>query len=255
MTSNQGSLELAGTEGLARLAARAEGEHQSALSSAKTAVAHAICAGEALLEARQIVTPGNWAAWVESQTSMSEWTAKVYMRVAAYRDELPANGVEAMTLTQAAQYLRGRPTPYLRLNAVPEDVRDQVRRMHSEGVPTRQIARKVGYARSAVQRWISPDASKRHVERAKRRKLEKDLREAAEKALQEKEDRRKRDAAARRAGGDIAEVYSLLRKLTAAVDRAAAGSVDQDDARTLRAANHQLFRVEDDVVRILGVDN
>ena len=64
-----------GTSRLQHLAATANRAHRSVISQA-------LIAGQALLEAKEIVGHGGWAKWIEQHCVFSERTARVYMQVA-----------------------------------------------------------------------------------------------------------------------------------------------------------------------------
>ena len=52
------------------------------------AIEHAIRAGEALIQAKQLVEHGQWLPWLRDNCKMSERTAQNYMRVARNQDAL-----------------------------------------------------------------------------------------------------------------------------------------------------------------------
>lgn len=62
-------------------------EHLMAEEAARTAVTHALRAGELLIQAKAAVDHGAWLAWLRSNVSFSMRTAQGYMRLAR---ELPA---------------------------------------------------------------------------------------------------------------------------------------------------------------------
>lgn len=79
--------------GLTSLAERINDEHRLAEDAARSAVEHAVKAGELLIEAKGKVAHGEWGDWVKANCSFAERTTQVYMRVAR---ELPKlNGSKA----------------------------------------------------------------------------------------------------------------------------------------------------------------
>ena len=224
-------------------------------------IAHAVRTGEALIEARKRIPRGEWYHWLKSETEINPDSAGKYIRVATYRAELPSD--PAGGRNEVLALLSGLPnaTP---LDMYSDEVKVEVRRLHAEGLSAKDIRQKVGgVSLTTIREWTDPEYRKQRLQQANerrraakaRRRAHAEMTEKARLALEAQQERQRRDAAAKRAGGDISEVYSLLRKLTAAVERAAVGSVDRGHAKTLRSANHQLFRIEDDVVKILGVDH
>jgi hypothetical protein len=66
------------------LAARINEEHERCAAAAKTAITHAIAAGELLIEAKAGVGHGQWSAWLEANFAASARTAQGYMRLARH---------------------------------------------------------------------------------------------------------------------------------------------------------------------------
>ena len=86
------------------LAARINHEHERCASAAKTAIGHAITAGELLIEAKAAVGHGGWSAWLEENFAASARTAQGYMRIARHSktQELADLGVEGALRQLAA---------------------------------------------------------------------------------------------------------------------------------------------------------
>ena len=70
------------------LAGEIRREHQLAEQHFKSAVAHAVNAGELLIEAKGQVKHGRWLPWIKANFPGSEWTARNYMRLAANRERV-----------------------------------------------------------------------------------------------------------------------------------------------------------------------
>jgi hypothetical protein len=66
-------------EGLAEVIRR---EHELAGRAVRSALAHAVAAGEYLLEAKRRIGHGGWLRWVREQCGVSERSAQGYMRLA-----------------------------------------------------------------------------------------------------------------------------------------------------------------------------
>ena len=71
-----------GPSEMAGLAERINAEHRAAERAAKSAIDHALRAGELLIEAKSAVGHGDWLPWLAENFEGSERTAQTYMRVA-----------------------------------------------------------------------------------------------------------------------------------------------------------------------------
>src|SRR5919202_6080486 len=67
---------------LAELAADINAAHEECAGAVRAGLAHAIRAGQLLLEAKARVGHGAWLPWVRRNCAFSERTAQAYMRVA-----------------------------------------------------------------------------------------------------------------------------------------------------------------------------
>jgi len=72
-------------ESLASLAQRANTEHAAFETTQSAAIAHAIAAGEALIEAKAQLDHGEWLRWLAEHVTFSDRTARRYMTIAANR--------------------------------------------------------------------------------------------------------------------------------------------------------------------------
>jgi len=77
------------TTRLEELAGRIRDAHRAAVTAGANALANALAAGDALLEARDRVSEG-WKRWVEVSCGFAYSTAKLYMRLARRRGEIEA---------------------------------------------------------------------------------------------------------------------------------------------------------------------
>lgn len=248
MTVRAAEVDLSG-QTLDQLAETIRREDAAAHAAASTALMHAIRAGEALLEARHRVAAGEWVRWVEENTGLASTTVGTHMRLAAYRDRLENSDVG---IAEAVRMLRGLPpanTPGVPVN---EWRRDEAIRLRKAGLTVTAIAEALGSSPNTILRWVDPifNARQHKAGMAAQRRAR-----AARRALREQEKRAARDAAAKAAGGDIAKAYSLTRQTLAAVDRAADAQVSKDDAKALRATLAHLYKVEDEICRILKAPN
>lgn len=74
---------------LSGLAERINDAHRDCEKSARTAVSHAIRAGELLTKAKTLCGHGRWQVWVRDNCALSERTCRIYMRVAREVARLP----------------------------------------------------------------------------------------------------------------------------------------------------------------------
>ena len=99
---------LAGDNFLTHLAARIRAEHEAVSSALKESVRHAIAAGELLVEAKGQLGHARWLPWLRDHCTISERTARLYVRVAKNRAEVEnqmRNDVADLTLNEAAALL------------------------------------------------------------------------------------------------------------------------------------------------------
>ena len=111
------------------VAASITAEHEAAQAAARDAVAHAICAGELLIEAKAALKHGEFGAWLAANVTFSERTARGYMRLAGL-DEAKRQRVANMSLRGA---LRALATPVAASNDdLAEVSRDEFMAMSTE---------------------------------------------------------------------------------------------------------------------------
>src|SRR5512145_2301019 len=102
------STDLARSNSLAHLAGRIKAEHEATAAALKDSVAHAMAAGDLLIEAKAQVPHGQWLPWLQEHCAMSERTAQLYMRTAKTRTTIEdriRNGVADLSLNEAAAML------------------------------------------------------------------------------------------------------------------------------------------------------
>jgi hypothetical protein len=94
---------------LADLAARINAEHKAVATTLRDSVAHAITAGELLIEAKDRLAHGEWLPWLREHCNISERTAQLYMRTAKNRAAIEARAKSAtvadLTLNETAALL------------------------------------------------------------------------------------------------------------------------------------------------------
>ena len=100
--------ELAASNSLPDLAARIRIEHRAASDKLSEALAHAMAAGDLLIEAKEQIPHGGWLPWLATNVEISDRTAQLYMRTAKNRAEIEAqkrNSVADLTLSEAVALL------------------------------------------------------------------------------------------------------------------------------------------------------
>jgi hypothetical protein len=92
---------------LAELTAVAQAEHAAVGAALGNALHHAMAAGDALLAARELVSPGQWQDYLRRCASISARSARVYIQVAKARPILERqSSAGRMSIAAALQYLR-----------------------------------------------------------------------------------------------------------------------------------------------------
>ena len=99
------------------LAARIAEEHEQVTNATRTALTHAITAGELLLEAKGPVGHGQWETWVKGVCKLPPRTASRYMLLAENRETIKTKSatVADLTVRAALRLLKSdRPKPAAR---------------------------------------------------------------------------------------------------------------------------------------------
>lgn len=240
------------TRSLERFAQIANAEHEQTAKAAFSAIDHAIAAGEALLEAQAMVREqgGDWRAWVASSLDFGTEQAGRYCRVAFFQEEVRASGVIGVkgairALRQLEMPNRQHEEQYQPHQKIDETICSKIRALAKTGRSQREIGEQFGVSQATVSKWLHPNR-KREYERAYRRRL------AAQRAALKKQER---DRLAKRAGGDISEAYSLIRRAAESLDSAGRLEQDEDARKSLAKAIRLLYRVEDEVAAALKTSN
>lgn len=132
---------------LAELARRANEEHGQVVGELRSALSHALTAGDALAQAKD--RAGNWPNWCKKNLRFDRHTANWYIRMHRYRGEL-AEG-EVSTVSGAMRYLREHELSQ-RISA---ERKREVVALLDEGLPQYQVGEKLGISQSSVNRVAS----------------------------------------------------------------------------------------------------
>ena len=82
------SAQVVQSNSLTDLAARIRAEHENSILAVKRGLAHAISAGQLLIEAKAQLQHGQWLPWLRDHCQVPERTAQLYMKLATHGDEI-----------------------------------------------------------------------------------------------------------------------------------------------------------------------
>jgi transposase len=236
-----------GEQTLGELATEANREHELALEAGASMVEHAIRCGDALRRAKDACPGGNWKAWLDENFRASQVSASIYMRLAFYQDRVRADGHKSIDAARRA--LVDAPSLDKGSARFPLWMRDEALRLLEDGMTIRAAAAELGVGTGTVQRWKNPDGD------AERRRQRSRAWKAARRARQQAE----RDAAikhaVRKAGGAIAEAYSMAERMDAVIAQAHRETEDREARRALSEAGVHYRKMRDEIVRALGVSS
>lgn len=227
-------------------------EHREVLASLSSALAHAIRGGEALLFAKDQIADGEFGRFVKT-IGINRATANAYMRIAYYQDALP--GDRDMSVNSATRHLRSLPRRGESgwRKADPSDV-EEAKRLRSTGKTYKEIGEILGVSKNTALVWCDPAA--RAKQRAWTKANTQERRRAVRLLRKQERDHAIRNAA-RTSDKDLAECYSLVRRLCQTIDKAAENASEQEVRRVLRGEKSALQRAheaEAKIVKALGVD-
>ena len=96
---------------LEQLSDRIRTEHVAVGHAARNMLAHAMAAGDALIEARQQIAPGGWENWVERECDLKVRTSERYVQLAKARARMEADPSRAtgLSITGALRILGNKP--------------------------------------------------------------------------------------------------------------------------------------------------
>lgn len=205
---------------LEELAALANANYVAMGNALTRAVACAITIGDVLNEARDRFTAvPEWERWLSENFHAGYSGANNYMRLAFYKDKLPAEawirgpelphkGYAKPGLTSALSYVRGLP-PIRRSGSQRQLDWKEANRLHKEGLRYSEIATLLGFDPETVRYACQPKARQRLIDAQRRRRERARKAEAALKERQEAQTLRKEMKAE---GGPVEEAWNLIRK-------------------------------------------
>jgi hypothetical protein len=124
------------------LSSQINAEHHAVESAAQTAFAHALRAGELLLQAKRVVGHGGWGRWLAENFEGSERTAQLYMRVHERQAELPGDPqrVADLSLREAARLLAKPKSEMERLREVEAEIDRRIDELFTYGYAYRVLS-------------------------------------------------------------------------------------------------------------------
>lgn len=207
---------------------RVQQEHDLVKSSFQEAVAHAIQAGELLLELRSGIPHGQWTDWLSRRLpGITIAHATTYMRMARHRELIQSEP----SLNAARRALARADTADTRVDPV---MVAECIALRGGGAKYKEIAETLSISIPTVSRILNPKAAKQH------RRAQARTSKAARRALRLRE----RDARAKRVGGDLGKAYSLLRQCLDTL-QSVEGSHGGEVAIEVRSAMRSLYNAED----------
>lgn len=245
---------------LAELARIIDREHAAVATALAGALHHALVVGEALHEAHeQVPAIADWELWLRGNVSVTRASASRYERLYHYRDRLPPtlfeptvsrNGLSQKppSLTRAMAYLRELPPirPAERHTGfyLPA-VREEAQRLYAQGgMKKREIAELLGVHEASVSVWTRPGG----LEAARKRTARYNQQKRRAAAALRREQRAKE---VRRAGKNLAKIYSATRQSLQQADAELSRADAPKMRREWQTLISELHRIEDRVGRIL----
>jgi hypothetical protein len=143
-------------------------KHCAAVKKAgRSAVEHAIEAGEKLIEAKRHAGHGNWLSWLcDNCPLLPERTAQLYMQMADHKDELAKSATVADLGFRQAVKMLAKPRDKAEENNIsPESDRPSLMMMASIMVPATS---KATSRRSRTPRCLRPKQNRRRPGRSRR---------------------------------------------------------------------------------------
>jgi DNA-binding CsgD family transcriptional regulator len=233
---------------LADLAETINREHELVAQAVADAVVHAIAAGEALLAAKALVPYGQWEAWWKTNTNHTAWTSRLYVRLAENKDEVLRSG--ATSVAAARKHLVGTAAVTLAGAVGHRERQAEAERLRNDGKTYQEIGGVLGVSTATVRMMLNSEYAENHRRRnresAKRRR-------AALKALEERERQQHLMKTVRKAGGAMAEMYSMAERMQDVLAQAHRETENREARAALAAAGEHYRKMRDEIVRALGI--
>jgi hypothetical protein len=131
------ALQTPATMPLAEVAQQIRVEHQAVVGAFRSALQHAIKAGQLLIEAKAQVGHGNWRSWLTENCGVGERMAQNYMQLARRKDDLLNPQRVSDLPVRAALVLLQKPKPITAVDQPqandPDDIDDDSRDAEEQG--------------------------------------------------------------------------------------------------------------------------
>jgi predicted transcriptional regulator len=229
---------------LAELGAEASREHGATAEAARDAVDHAIRAGGYLLEAYDRVPAGQWLRWVEENFSASSNTAGIYMNL-AYHKEHAAGAPSINAALRLLSTLPNRPMGPRGLSERTLTRHGQALALRQRGLKIAEIAEMMGISNGSASEYCSKNLAELRQQRNDQARRARTARQALKRAEQE--------AAIRKVGGGVSELYADIHKLTQKADKVIENASSKELRAGLNAALAKLHQARDEIVKAVGL--
>lgn len=241
---------------LEEIAALINGSHDIAEQHFRKSVNHALAAGHALLQARELIPSGEWTAWCRANLTLSDETVRRYSLLALHHKVIERHcpssikGAELLLrrLDLGMSHPGGSVSP--RQSPWSPEIIAEVKRLHGEGWPITQIEAALGGSpsRKAISYILDPQrqqeiARKYHQKRKEQKRM---LKWAREQRLKQEEAARRRDSVQTR-GKSAALAYSLIRQALQALQCAYDETGDADFKKAISSAMQSVYNAEEAV--------
>jgi hypothetical protein len=221
---------------LGALVERVNREHALVHDAGQSMLAHAIAAGDALLECKRLVTWGGWEDWLKrSFPDKHPKTLRTYMRIAKYRTTIEKHNPP--TLSAAHRLLAGEA-----MRPHSDELKSEARRLRKAGLTYAEIGVQLNIGAHTANCWLNPRLDE------KRRQRRKQMSRVSRRALQRSE----RDREARKVGGSLAHGYAFVRKSLEALEAALDQEGNADSKQAIVTAMQRLYAAEDLVCRAIS---
>jgi transposase len=220
-------------------------EHKAALVAARTTLAHAVRAGEALLQIRDILMlTDEWTSWIENDFPLNRSQGYLYMRLAHHKDLIPP---KVESLSQAERLIAGLPSydgsgSRARVDSVK---RGEAERWRAEDppVPWKQIAKRLDVSVSTVYNWFyGAKGQRRYRQRQKK----------AQQLLKESEELKEAQRLASKNETALSEAYTLTERLRDVLGQARLEADTTEGIKAIKRAEEYNHVAHDSVVEALG---
>jgi transposase len=238
------------TDRLSDLADRINQSHQEVAGAISAGLRYAIAAGEALNEAFELVEPGQWEKWCADNVMLAHATRNRYRLIAQNKHLLPPELLEPRLgfnnqwnggIKQALAYLKQIEAPPVRNRGRPSLVdRDEVRRLHRNGMGKADLAEMFGVSLSTINQSLMNEADRKAMVRRYSRNQR--LKSAA---LKREQNRKSLEATKDDLGEAASHLRRALQRLQLAIDNCS----NPNQRKPMNSAMMRLHAAEDFLVK------